>query len=88
MAITSSAKKAIRVAERKRVFNLRRSKAMNDLEKQIKKAVTAKKVKDAEALVPKYYKAVDKAVKMDFIKKNNGSRKKSRIVHLIRKISK
>lgn len=87
MAITSSAKKAIRVAERKRVFNLRRKKAMDDAEKQFRKLVKEKKIKEAQTLMGKVYKAIDKASKTGFIKKNTASRKKSRITRFLRKNS-
>lgn len=87
MAITKSAKKAIRVSARKRVFNLRRKKAFSDNVKQFKKLVTAKKIKEAEQLLPKAYQAIDKAAKRGVIKANNAARKKSRLVALLRRSS-
>ena len=50
MAITSSAKKAIRVAARKRVFNLRRKNAVTNAVKKIKRLIKEKKNKDANGL--------------------------------------
>lgn len=44
-----------------------------------------KKIKEAEALVPKAYKTLDKAAKTGVIKKNAASRKKSRLMKLLRK---
>jgi ribosomal protein S20 len=61
MAITSSAKRAIRVAARKRVFNLRRLDTMRTNVKDFKKLVIAKKATDAEKSLPQLYKAIDKA---------------------------
>lgn len=85
MAITKGAKKAIRSAARKRVFNLRRKNAVQDVTKQIRKLVAAGKQKEAQALLPKAYQALDKAAKTHYIKKNAASRKKSRLAALIKK---
>lgn len=83
MAITQSAKKAIRVSEKKKVFNLRRFRAMKDAIKQVKNLALDKKIVEAQALLPKAYQAIDKAMKRGVIKKNNASRKKSRLSALI-----
>jgi ribosomal protein S20 len=84
MAITSSAKKAYRASVRRRVFNVRRGDAVSKLTKEIKKLVSGKKVAEAQALLPKAYKAIDKAAKMYTIHKNTASRIKSRLVHAIK----
>jgi small subunit ribosomal protein S20 len=86
MPITSSAKKALRASYKKRVYNLRRSKTIEDVTKKIKKLVVAKDYKGASALLPTAYKALDKGVKTDLIKKNASSRIKSRLAKMIRKI--
>jgi small subunit ribosomal protein S20 len=80
MAITKSAKKAIRSSEKKAVFNLRRKRAFQSVEKDIEKLVKEGKIAEAEKLVPQVYKTIDKAAKMRTIDKNTASRKKSRIV--------
>ncbi len=85
MAITKGAKKAIRSSARKRVFNLRRKHAIDDVTKQIRKLVAAGKKKEAQALLPKAYQALDKAAKTNYLKKNAASRKKSRLAALIKK---
>jgi small subunit ribosomal protein S20 len=85
MPITSSAKRAIRVAERKRVFNIRRMNAMKDSVKEFRKLVAEGKVVEAEKKLPSVYQAIDKAAKRGVIKKNTAARKKSRIVALLRK---
>lgn len=77
MANTASARKAVRVADRKRVFNDRRRKTMRRVIKQIKDLIREKKVDEAKALLPEAYKAIDKAVKRGVIQSNTGSRKKS-----------
>lgn len=86
MAITSSAKKALRAGEKKRVFNLRTKSAIDTPLKQFRKLVTEKKVKEATALVSTLYKALDKAAKRKYIKKNTASRYKSRIMASLKKI--
>ncbi len=80
MAITKGAKKAHRASLRKRVFNVRRKGAMHDVVKKVQKHVKAGEVKEAEALVPTAYKAIDKAAKRGVIKANTAARKKSRLV--------
>lgn len=85
MPITKSAKKALRQSLRRRAQNLVKREAFKNVLKEIKKLVEAKKIKEAEALIPKAYKALDKAAKTGVIKKNAASRKKSRLVKLIRK---
>ena len=66
MAITSSAKKAIRSSEKKHVFNLRRKDALYNATKSLTKALAAKDVAGAEKLLPKAYAAIDKACKTRF----------------------
>lgn len=87
MAKTSSAKKAMRAAKRRHVFNLRREKAMKDILKAISKLAREKKDKEAEALLPRAYKAIDKAAKRGVLKKNTAARAKSRISRLVGKLS-
>ena len=87
MPITSSAKKALRSSDKKRVYNLRRKAAIDNTLKKFRKLVSDKKVKEAAALLPSVYQALDKAVKTGYIKKNNSSRTKSRAVAALKKIS-
>ncbi|MBX4198025.1 30S ribosomal protein S20, partial [Candidatus Parcubacteria bacterium] len=51
MPITSSAKKALRSSQKKRVFNQRRKSTMNDVVKKLKKFVADKNTKEAVALL-------------------------------------
>lgn len=88
MAKTSSAKKAHRVATRRHVFNIRRSKTMKDAVKDVSKLITAKKGTDAEKSLPALYKAIDKAAKHGTIKKNTASRMKSRITKRLKTATK
>ena len=85
MPIITSAKKALRVAERKQVFNARRKNKIDSVLKDLKKLLKENKVKDAEKMLPEMYKAIDKAVKIKFLKKNTGARLKSRITTLVNK---
>ena len=84
MANTKSAKKAHEQSLRKRVFNLRRLRAMKDAVKEAKRLALAKDTKVTEAL-QNAYKAIDKAAKRGVIKKNTASRKKSRLTKFINK---
>jgi small subunit ribosomal protein S20 len=86
MAITSSAKKALRASKRKRVFNLRRKTAIDTALRQFKKLIAAKKTSEAKALMPTLYKVLDKAAKTGAIKANTAARRKSRLMKALRKI--
>ncbi|MCK5027774.1 MAG: 30S ribosomal protein S20 [Candidatus Pacebacteria bacterium] len=86
MAITKGAKKAHRASLNKRLFNDRRRREMKKIVKEVKDLIEKKDAKKAEKLLPKAYKAIDKAAKGGIIKKNNASRKKSRIVAAIKKV--
>ncbi len=85
MAITKSAKKALRQGLRRKKRNLVYKNKIKDLQKQVKNLVSQKKIKEAKGLLPKIYKALDKAAKVGVIKKNAASRKKSRLTKLIAK---
>lgn len=85
MAITKGAQKAHRSSLKKRVTNLRRTRAMNDVVKKVQKLISTGQTKEAEALVPKAYQAIDKAAKRGVIKDNTAARKKSRLVTAIKR---
>ena len=87
MAITSSAKKAHRASLRKRVFNLRRKRAIDTVVKEIRKLVSQKKIAEAQKLLPLDYKAYDKAAKEYTIKKGAADRKKSRLAKLLKTVA-
>jgi ribosomal protein S20 len=86
MPITSSAKKALRASDRKRVYNLRIRAAIDVPLKKFRKLVAAKSVKEAAALVPVIYQALDKAAKKNYIKKNTASRVKGRVAKALKKV--
>lgn len=85
MPITTSAKKALRGSLRKKGFNTKKKELINKTVKQVKKLVAEKKVKEAKALMPQVQKVLDKSVKTGLIKKNEASRRKSRISAMIKK---
>ncbi len=85
MPITKSAKKALRQNVKRRARNIRKKRKVKDLVKEVKSLVSQNKTEEAKKLIPKTYKALDKAAKTGLIKKNTASRKKSRITILINK---
>ena len=76
-----NAKKALRVADRKRVLNDRRRRAM-------KTAVKSVKASKADTDLAKAFQAIDKAAKKGVIKKNTAARKKSRLAKSLAKAKK
>ncbi len=67
-----NAKKALRVAARKRVLNDRRRRTMKTTVKSAKSTLSADDMSKA-------FQAIDKAAKRGVIKKNAASRKKARL---------
>jgi small subunit ribosomal protein S20 len=87
MAITKSAKKAIRQSARRKEQNVVYKDKIKTLVKEARTLVLKKKLAEAKKLLPEIYKALDKAAKVGVIKKNNASRRKSRLTRLIDKKS-
>lgn len=87
MALTASAKRAIRVSARKKAFNDSRRKDMKSTVKEVRGFIASKKGEEAKKLLSSAYKAIDKALKRGVIKKNTAARKKSRLAKAIKKIS-
>lgn len=85
MPITKGAKKAHRSSLKKRVFNMRRRRAMNEVVKEVRSMITTGNTAEAEAKMPEAYKVIDKAAKGGIIKENTAARKKSRLVAAIKK---
>ncbi len=88
MAITRSAKKALRGSERKKLVNDRRARVMKETVKNVRKSVATKNVKDLKEELTLAYKALDKAAKGGVIKKGTANRKKSRLAKAIAKVTK
>jgi len=85
--IKSATKRARQSLVRQERNNARKN-VMKTLAKRIAKLVVEKKAAEAEALLPQFYKAVDKSVSKNIIQKNNGARNKSRVTKLIAKAKK
>lgn len=85
MPITTSAKKALRQSFRRQAKNLVYKKKIKSFVKEAKILVSQKKIEEAKKLLPQVYKILDKAAKVNVIKKNTASRLKSRITKLIQK---
>jgi len=85
MAITESAKKAIRQSAKRKERNTVYKDNIKKLVKDARTFVLAKKMDEAKKLLPNIYQALDKAAKVGVIKKNNASRRKSRLTKLIDK---
>lgn len=84
MALTKSAKKAVRSSQRKYVLNLRRRRAIHDMVKGARKTVGQDR-KAQDAALKEAYQAIDKALKRGVIKKNAAARKKSRLAQFLKK---
>ena len=83
MPITESAKKAVRGSLRKKAFNDQRKRAMKEIVKKIEKLSKTDKA-GALKMLSSAFAAIDKAAQKGVIKKNNASRKKSRLARLVK----
>lgn len=59
---------------------------MRKLIKEANTLVAEKEIKAVEEMMPKIYKAIDKAAKRGIIKKNTAARKKSRMMKKVKSI--
>ena len=83
MPIIKSQIKSLRQDLKRKKRNVVKKNKIKDLLKEVKNLVSLKKQEEAKKLLPQIYKALDKAVKTNVIKKNTASRKKSRITKLV-----
>ena len=90
MPITKSAIKANRQNLKRKTQNLVKKRAISDVKKKLRVALSAKETDKIAELLRSLYKAVDKAVKTNAVKKGTGNRIKSRLsrVYSQRKSSK
>jgi len=79
MPITKSAKKALRQNIRRRERNLERRTELKSVIKQYKKLIVAGEKEKAKEFLSQVYKKLDKAAKVNLIKKNKAARLKSRL---------
>lgn len=85
MAITKSAKRALKKSLKRRERNLKRKEILKKAKKEFLKLIEAKKIEEAKKLLPKLYKLLDKLAKVNVIKKNTASRLKSRLTKKLNK---
>ena len=79
MPVTKGAKQTLRAATRKRVFNIRRQRELSSSIKKVKKLIVEGEKDAANKILPRAYKAIDKAAKRGLLKKNTAARKKSHL---------
>ncbi len=87
MAITKSAKRAIKVSAKKAFTNAKRERTMKDAVKTLRKGVVSG-VKSVVSDLSLAFRALDKAAKGGIIKKGTADRKKSRLAKAVAKVSK
>ena len=85
MAVSKTAKQNIRKSAINKVINDRRKRTMKETVKTVRTDLIKKDAVSAEKNLSAAYKALDKAAKRGVIKKNQASRKKSRLPQAIAK---
>lgn len=88
MANTRQAKKRILVNARKRLRNMATRSSLKTAFKKAITAVEAKNKPEAETLVSKSIKSIDKAAGKGVIHKNTAARKKSRLMRNLNNLPK
>jgi len=88
MAVTKTAKRALRQAENRKAGNNLVNKAMKLQVKEIRNLIIKKDIKAATINLSKTFQALDKAAKRGVLKKGNANRKKSRLTKAIAKLEK
>jgi len=83
MPIIKSAKKRLKQSKKNHSVNLVYKRKMKEVVKEVKELALANKKSEAKKILPKAYKAIDKAAKRGVIKKNTASRKKSQLSRLL-----
>jgi small subunit ribosomal protein S20 len=83
-----SAIKDLRQVKKKTLRNKTVKESLSYLRRMLRKAIDAKDHSKAEGLAKQVIKTVDKAVQNNVIKKNTGSRIKSRLMHKLNDLAK
>lgn len=86
MPITTSAKKALRQSLRRRARNIIRKDAYKDAIKAARALASDGTAKDAEQILSRAFKALDKAAKTRAIRKNKAGRLKSRLAKALARV--
>ena len=79
MPITKSAKRALRGSSKKKKSNVQKKILLKKTKKDFLKLIEGGKIEDAKKMLPKAYKLLDKAAKVNLIKKNRAAREKSKL---------
>jgi len=85
MPITKSAKIALRKNSKRRKFNIEKKIVFKKAKKDFLKLLETGKIEEAKKMLPHVYKLLDKAVKINLIKKNKAARDKSRLAKKVLK---
>jgi small subunit ribosomal protein S20 len=85
--IKKSAKKYMRVTDRKTIRNKKVKGVFRNAIKDTKENIAAGNVKEAQELLKAAIKALDKATQKKVIKKNTAARKKSRLNAAVKKLA-
>jgi len=83
--ITKSAKKAYRQNLRRRAANLNKKDNLRKIIKNYKKLAASGNSDSVKKELPRLYKELDKAAKLNLIKKNKAARLKSRLAKMLKK---
>lgn len=87
MPIIKSAKKRVRITEKRTLINRSNKSALRTAIKRFEKAVAEGDVNTAKVELVKAGSTIDKSVKKGIIHKNNAARKKSRLQKLYNNIA-
>jgi len=88
MPIKKSAMKALRQSKKVAVKNYKTKTNIKDLIKKSRKLIEANDQSTSQDSVKRAIRAIDKAVQNKIIKKNTGSRKKSRLMKRLNQLDK
>jgi len=88
MPVTKTTKRRPAQIERRRVVNIKRILEMRKLIKEANVLLSNNNIEEVEKMLPRIYKAIDKAAKRGVIKKNSAARRKSRMMKKISKLKK
>lgn len=81
-----SAIRRVRVAERRRLYNLQYSSAIKTLIKRVRESVIAKDYEKAKTLRNETFSLIDRATCKGIIHRNNGANKKAKIAKWLKSI--
>ncbi|MDD5252222.1 MAG: 30S ribosomal protein S20 [Patescibacteria group bacterium] len=88
MPIMKSAMKALRQAKKRTVRNAKVKDNIAYLRRTLRQALEKKEVSKATEIAKQVVKNIDKAIQNKVLKKNTGSRMKSRLMLAVNKVSK